>query len=415
LNAFETQKQSTHEFRPSILRLGGNEAIGDPGAVSLSAALRLAASTVGDESEDDNQRHVINELDLSSCNIGDVGAESLALALAFNPNCISRLDLSNNIISDVGATAIGRALVEAHRRKFLSEDKSCVLEELTLDNNVKIGDDGAEALAEAVTCGAVRCISLRSCSIKAGGAAAFGNAVLSSARRGGSVMIEIDLSGNTLGIKPMKKKKGFKDKATSHISSLGKTLQKGWRGGLKGAGMSLGLTAESDDDEEVMGGLIEADDEETEQLIAAAARCGARAFVTEVLRKADGDASIKREETNIRVAFRRCNLDDGAVNAIAAAVTELKDSTGANLKIDVSMNDVEPDAVSALMGDEDPKKLNVLKSMAQQHMEALAVLNEAQKRMAMAAEAAMARTDTQFGGLMFDEEESGYEEYDNDY
>lgn len=418
MNAFENQRQSNQRgYRPSILHLGGNGDIGDPGAVSLAAALRLAISTTGsNDVKDDNQR-VLDELDLSSCNIGDAGAESLALAIAYNPLCFSKLDLSNNHISDVGASAIGRALVEAHRKMLIcGTNNSCSLEAIILDNNVDIGDIGAGALADAMACGAVRCISLRSCSITSGGAAAFGKTVLSLATRKEIIydanLFEIDLSGNTLGIRPVKKKKGFKDKASSHITSFGKTLQKGWKGSLKSAGVGMGLTAESDDDEEaVMGGLIDddGDDQDSVKMYAAATRCGARAFAAEVLKMKDGNECLN--QMIVRIGFRRCNLDDGAYDSLAAAVNRLKDLRGAHLAVDASLNTIEAETAAALRGD--VKQVNVLNSMAQRHMEALAVLEEAQERAAMAAEAAAARANVekQFGRLTHSDYDDQYDDY----
>ena len=108
---------------------------------------------------------IMEELDLSSCNIGDVGAEAIALALACNPSSLKRLDLSSNKITDVGAIALGRALIESRERT-----SSFALEQIILDNNGGIGDDGAAVLAKAVSSGAVRSIHLRSCSIRAEGA-----------------------------------------------------------------------------------------------------------------------------------------------------------------------------------------------------------------------------------------------------
>ena len=384
----------------------------------MAAALRLAIPN-SEKNEDGTQQYVLKELVLSSCNIQDAGAESLALALAFNPNCISKLDLSNNAISDVGATAIGRALVEAHRTKVMNGDKPLVLEEIVLDNNVKVGNDGAEALAEAMKCGALRCVSLRSCSVKAEGAAAFGKAIVSLAKLkdevNGLTRIEIDLSGNTLGIKPVKKKKGLKDKASSHITSFGKTLQKSWRGGLKGAGVSMGFTAESDDDEEnfgVMGGLIDADEvEDSDKIFEAAERCGARSFAAEILNSSDalrqGGSML-----NIGMAFRRCNLDDGAIDALSAAIVKSK-KPGTNIVIDVSLNSFEPEIVSALLGCENHERLD---SMAQRHMTALSVLNEARERATIAAETAMARAEAEneLEGFRFGDVDSDYDQYDDE-
>eukprot|EP00984_Skeletonema_dohrnii_P022128 scaffold11242_cov80-Skeletonema_dohrnii-CCMP3373.AAC.1 len=200
-NAFErNQIQSSgnpdvgclYEGRPSILRIGGNPAIGDAGAVALAAAFRMSAS-------DDNNGGdsvIMEELDLSSCNIGDVGAEAIALALACNPSSLKRLDLSNNKITDVGAIALGRALIESRERT-----SGFALDQIILDNNALIGDDGAAALAKAVSAGAVRSVHLRSCSIRAEGAAEFGKALIeivkhSKTRQFQSAQIEIDMSGN---------------------------------------------------------------------------------------------------------------------------------------------------------------------------------------------------------------------------
>lgn len=419
LNAFEWKQTYESPYRPSVLRLGGNEAIEDSGAVSLAAALRLAVSSPENEDKDDKQ-HVLEELDLSSCSIGDAGAESLALALAYNPNCILKLDLSNNVITDVGARAIGRALVEVHRHNIMKGCSSHVLDKIVLDNNVKIGDEGAEKLAEAMACGAVRCISLRSCSVKAGGAAAFGKSIVSLANqkgKGGLTRYEIDLSGNAMGIKSVKRKKGLKDKASSHISSLGKTLQKGWRGGLKGASVSMGLTAESDDDEEglsVMGGLIDDEDEDNEQSTLTALRCGARSFAAAIIEDAHPESNIdESERLNAIIAFRRCNLDDGAFDALSASITELNKKSCAKIAIDVSMNTVEHEAIHALMRDE--KEVALLNSMSQRHMAALSVLNEMRERAALAADVARARAniESQFGGMSFEDDGDKY--YDDQY
>ncbi|KAL3792656.1 hypothetical protein HJC23_009384 [Cyclotella cryptica] len=439
LNAFENRRHSKHSYRPSVLRIGGNHAVGDQGAVAIAAALRLAVQNLDSEVDLENdhltQHRGLEELDLSSCNVGDTGAESLALALAFNPCCLSKLDLSNNQITDVGAKTIGRALVEAHRVKVLRRGiPGYVLEEIVLDNNVQIGDGGAVALAEAIACGAIRSISLRSCSVKAEGAAAFGKAISSLTKEkcglhDDSINLHVDLSGNAFGIKPAKKKKGaaysaglLRDKASSHISYIGKTLQKGWKEGLKGAGVSMGLTVDSDDDEEnlsIMGGLINTeDDREDEQLFEASARCGARSFSAEILKGKNDGQGVSKEYTgqlSVYVAMRRCSLDDGATDALSAAVTEMMKNPGTNLVIDVSMNSVGPQTVTALLRDKNEEKLLI--SMAKRHMNALAVMNEARERAALAAESAVARADMEkkFGGFLHEDgPDFEFDEYDDD-
>ncbi len=165
--------------------------------------------------------HILNELDLSSCNVGDAGAESLALALASNPSCVRRLDLSNNKISDSGAISLGRALVDASR------STDVIFENIILDNNRGISDDGAVALAEAWACGAVKSISLRSCSVGSHGTAAFGKAIVSLASRTNQCHhFLLDLSGNHFGTRKIAKKGGvagrLRDKASTNIKFIGK-------------------------------------------------------------------------------------------------------------------------------------------------------------------------------------------------
>jgi hypothetical protein len=160
-----------------------------------------------------------------------------------------------------------------------------------------------------------------------------------------------------------------------------------------------------------MGGLIEPEDGgEKELLVAAAARCGARSFAAEILSiKADKEA---QKDLCVSVAMRRCNLDDGALDALSMAVTEMKKSSGACLVIDVSMNSADHQTVAALIGDKQEEKL--LSIMAERHATALSVLNSARERVAMAAEASAER---QFGGYLFDKEEEDFDsdKYDDDY
>ncbi len=111
-NAYEKSQIQSDLYRPSVLRIGGISAIGDAGAVAIAAAFRMAAS----DENNGGDGTIMEELDLSSCNIGDVGAEAIALALACNLSSLKRLDLSSNKITDVGAIALGRALIESRER-----------------------------------------------------------------------------------------------------------------------------------------------------------------------------------------------------------------------------------------------------------------------------------------------------------
>lgn len=407
LNAYERNliQSDNTSYRPSVLRIGGNPAIGDAGAVALAAAFRMAISD-NDNTEGDGM--IIKELDLSSCNIGDVGAEAIALALACNPSSLKRLDLSNNKITDVGAIALGRALIESRERT-----SGFVLEQIILDNNAGISDDGGAALAKALSSGAVGLVHLRSCSIRADGAAEFGKAVVElvkqfQTQQFQSTQIDIDLSGNPFGISKPKKKKGaaysaslLRDKASSNIKFIGKSLQS-----RLGAGFGMGVTTtESDDDEEEMGnvmGEILSDDEDVEEFdsdrLKAIARCGARSFSGEIL-KHDG-VGVGSTQTNkdgrlqLSVGMRQCFLDNGAVDALAAAVVCAR-KVDATLSIDITMNaGIDDAAIAALKGDEEEELL--LKSSAERHTNELKRILEAEERREAAAEVAAARVHDAF-------------------
>ena len=143
---------------PIKLHLCGNEAIGDAGTVALAAAIRSCKNGT-----------VLDELDLSSCNVGDAGAEALALAF----KGVKSLDLSNNKISDDGASAIGRSLLESE----------CCCNCIDLSNNHDIGDTGAADIAAALEHGAIRTLSMRSCQVHADGAKAFGESLVGLSKR----------------------------------------------------------------------------------------------------------------------------------------------------------------------------------------------------------------------------------------
>lgn len=302
--------------------------------------------------------HILNELDLSSCNVGDAGAESLALALASNPSCVRRLDLSNNKISDSGAISLGRALVDASR------STDVIFENIILDNNRGISDDGAVALAEAWACGAVKSISLRSCSVGSHGTAAFGKAIVSLASRTNQCHhFLLDLSGNHFGTRKIAKKGGvagrLRDKASTNIKFIGKTL----KGAAKRfSSETMGITADSDDDEEIMGGLIEEDDEEIDcdKLLS----CGGHAFAGELINSMQKKGAFSHVHVHVSVGMRQCSLDDGAIDALSASIIG---EGNYELSIDVSMNSVEDSVVYELMHAKRSSK--VLAKRAQRHMD----------------------------------------------
>lgn len=336
-----------------VLRIGGNTAIGDAGTVALAAALRMA---MGSES---GSKVVLEELDLSSCSVGDAGAEALALAISSNPDCLRRLNLSNNKITNAGARAIGMALMDARLRSGVA------FEEIILDGNIGISDDGAAALAEALGKGAVKSLSLRSCSFQAQGAAIFGRSLVSLINRDNSGHFSLDLSGNHFGNRKIAKKKGtatrIRDSASANMKFIGKTL----KGAAKRFGSeAMRITADSDDDEEVMGGLVEEDDD-YEIVEEKVLECGSHAFASELIsniqptQKKDTDYAL-----TISVGMRQCLLESDASDALSASIVATKNC---ELSFDVSMNGVDNATVKELLH---PKRdSTALASMAERHMD----------------------------------------------
>lgn len=365
------------EQRPSVLRIGGNSAIGDAGAVALAAALRMA---MGSER---GSRVVLEELDLSSCNVGDAGAEALALAIASNPDCLRRLNLSNNKITDAGARAIGMALMDARLRSGVA------FEEIILDGNIGISDDGAAALAEALGMGAVKSLSLRSCSFQAQGAAMFGRSLVSLINRDNSGQFSLDLSGNHFGNRKIAKKKGtatrIRDSASTNMKFIGKTL----KGAAKRFGSeAMGITVDSDDDEEVMDGLVDDDDDDDgidEEKIQA---CGGHAFASELI---SNIRPTQKKHTSssliISVGMRQCLLDYDGIDALSASIVATKSCV---LSFDVSMNVVDDATVEELLH---PKRDSAaLALMAERHMNHMDTIANARERQREAAEAAASRS-----------------------
>lgn len=376
------------EQRPAVLRIGGNTAIGDAGTVALAAALRMAK---GSES---GSKVVLEELDLSSCSVDDAGAEALALAISSNPNCLRRLNLSNNKITNAGARAIGMALMDARLRSGVA------FEEIILDGNVGISDDGAAALADAFGKGAVKSLSLRSCSFQAQGAAMFGRSLASLINRDNSGHFSLDLSGNHFGNRKIAKKKGtatrIRDSASTNMKFIGKTL----KGAAKQFGSeAMGITADSDDDEEVMGGLIEEDDYDgiNEEKVGA---CGGHAFASELLSNIQ---PTQKKDTTISVGMRQCLLDSAASDALSSSIVATKNC---KLLFDVSMNGVDDATVEELLHHK--RDSTAMASMAECHMDYMDTLVNARERQREAAEAASRNQN--FASFINDEEEDFYDD-----
>lgn len=390
-------ESATSSPPPLTLHLCGNKAIGDSGTAALAAAIRTSKGIV------------MNELDLSSCDVGDAGAEALSLAL----DSIRVLDLSNNNISNEGAAAIGRAVTE--------ETTS-----LDFSNNHEIGDTGVMEIAAALGRGVIRNVSLRSCQVYADGAKALGTALVALSKCKQKDPISVDLSGNPLGVLREKKKsegnkysasnlKSTASKTTaSYMNFIGKTI----RSGLKDTGLDafIGNSAQSgdSDDEE------EEDDDSRGKRDAFKARCGAKAFASAIVvgdHEEAEPAVVKDSRLTCHLAVRHCFLDRGGADALAATVIQAKQRLGVELVIDARMNPVlEEEMIEALRGEDQ----DTLEEMAERHMQVLETLRIAEERAVEAAVAAAARRreeaecESDYGGLDLDPFAADEDEYDSD-
>jgi Leucine Rich repeat len=400
---------------PLSLNLACNDALGDGGVAALAAAIRTVASqrrSKDNDHGDGNDRTtletledltVLDTLDLSACSITDAGVEALAVALEKHPLCVRYLDLSNNDISDEGAASLARALL------VKNGDRRCgkVLT-LNLSNNKRIGDRGAKELSEAFQEGCIENMILRSCHLHADGAACFGKAMraLATRRQQQTRNLSIDLSGNPLGILRKKAKSGnkysasaLKSKATettaAYMNLIGKTVQKGLKDlGLAESGNGLD-TLESDDEEEERMGKNNDEDDDSKN------KCGglslAEAFIVddeeedeENLEDTDGPTCLGKLLI-IQLGLRHCSLDTRAAEALAAVLQESrKKGLSMNLTFDMRMNDVlEEDIVAALHGESEFE--DKISEMAENYLDAVEVIREAQQRALEAARIARAR------------------------
>lgn len=356
---------------PMSLYICGNPEIGDAGAAALAAAIRGTK---------DPERVIFSTLDLSGCNVGDSGAEALALALESHPKSIRRLILSNNKISNTGASSIANSLI-------LKRSKISYLE---LDNNPGIGNYGAKSLAGAIEKGLIGSLSLRSCNIKADGAKAFGESLKSQSLKKDFLteVLDIDLSGNPLGVLQKKKKESLKSKASATTASYMNFIGKQIKSGLKDVGLDNVLSTtsvESDDEEEER--LGDQNDESSDEPL----RCGAKALASAVvLTREESPRNSASRPLRCNLGMRRCFLDQGAGDALAAMVIHAKVNFGIELKIDVELNNVlEDDMIRAVAGTDE----YTLEDMADRHLEALEAIRISKDRAAHASAAAAARSE----------------------
>ena len=398
-----------HSFEPTVLSLCGNPAIGDAGAAAIAAAIRFVATSEDinkKSNEDDNIMLLFERLDLSACDIGDVGVEALAMALESSSHClIKHLDLSNNRITEKGAQALGRALATAAAAAsaMASSNSKPLLVSLDLSNN-ELGDAGASSIATfLVEKELVPSIIVRSCHIHADGAQALGKALrkFSQRRRADASLntLSLDLSGNPFGVLRGKKKDGgkysasrLKSKASATAASYMNQGISFLKKGLKDVGVDVGLdSAESDDEEEKRTGndsLMDSDIDPSR------ARCGARALCSAFVEENNSDnkkhidAQVNVSPRRIQLGLRHCFFDHAAADALAEMKVVAKDDLEVELELDVRLNPVlEDEMVSALHGEDE----DYLREMAEAHMEKMRIIREAEERAKEATQALASR------------------------
>ena len=404
------------------LHLSGNGAVGDAGAAALAAALRTVATATApssghqhprrDDGTNNHNNHeeppLLDVLDLSACQVGDAGAQAMAVALEEDVDAsdgsgtvlVHLLDLKLNRITDVGAAALGRAL--SSRSSSSSQRPTPPLQCLDLSGNADVGDKGATALALALGTGHLPIATVRCCAIGADGAAAFGRALRRRAAAATTpTPVEVDLSGNPLGVLRGKKKdegkysaSRLKSKATATAASYMNQGVSFLKRNLKDVGVDVspifGSSLESDDEEEEEKDASGLPDEEYDP---SKGRCGAKSLVNAFLEAPkDGVAAGGGLATGLymKLGLRHCSFDHGAADALAALRVHARDELGLDLEMDVRLNSVlEEEMVGALHGDKAHDDL--LREMAERHQDALEALREARERAAYASAAVTAK------------------------
>ena len=350
------------------LYLSGNDGIGDGGVAALAAALKsISASSYGQDED-----AILDELDISACGVGDAGIGALAMAIESNPRCVKKLDLSNNNISDEGVIAFSKSLITGYQKS-----KMYCIDSLDLSNNVDIGDEGAEALFDALECGAIRSISLRSCSVRWRGVAALGNTLsnmFASDRMDDEPRtIEVDLSGNHIGkIEKKKKKASVHTNMMNSMSFIGKRFKTGLKD--VGLGSMVGSGMESDDEVEMMDSMrSEFADEQ------GSSRCGAGEMYDSLSQGIDTSVAtdISKAKDKVMLGMRMCNFDERGIDALGASCVLLGDHANVRLCVDCEMNkeacDEEEVTNALLVGDFENGSL---REVAERHVEAMDRYND---------------------------------------
>ncbi len=419
--------------------MSGNP-IGESGTTALAAALKIShriqlpanQNTNNPNSNDTKSSFyyvlpVLHTLDISSCDVGDIGAEALAMAIANNPGCVKCLNLSNNKISNKGAIALAKAVKvsymntknQNHKQKQQEKEENknecnyddAIMDCLDLSNNSDINDEGAIALLDAVECGAIRCLLLQSCSIRAKGAALLGEVIgrmtFKHSKYGPtrshdddnkcSDIIRIDISGNKLGTNVGKKKKeGYSKAMMNSMNSIGQKGLGFLKSGLKDI-VDFGGGESDDEAEEEDSSIVKPDELQVSD------KCGAILFYDAFMDCCDdkNEDDDHREEVNeeykkdgytcsntskighkktIQLVMRMCNFDNAALDAFAAMKYHVKHEYGNEIEIDCDLNyGTDMESVQALneimKGDDNDEDVEyddtILVEMKTRHLDAL--------------------------------------------
>ena len=203
--------------------------------------------------------------------------------------------------------------------------------------------------------------------------------------------LNIDLSGNPLGVLRGKNKKDGGKYSASRIKSTATATAASYmnlfKKSLKDVGIDavLGVaSAESDDEEEKLLGEGNAEEDDDTSSEFAKKRCGAKAMVNVFLNEYDATSEPRpAHKKKVHLGLRHCFFDHEAADALAALIVEAKDRYGADISIEVAMNPVlEDDMVDSLHGEQTDD--DSLREMAERHLDILQALQEAQERAAEA-------------------------------
>jgi len=175
------QQQQSSLFVQS-LNLARNPSLGDAGAEALSEAL---FGGLDDDAEGDGIE-ILTSLDLSDCGLSSDGVASLAGSSRSTASPLVSLRLERNAALCPRAAESLAAALEAKR---LSN-----LERLSLSGCALVGDNGAAALAKALSSQSLRSLDLSGCGVGEEGAKALAGAIGSST---GCSLLTLRLGGGS--------------------------------------------------------------------------------------------------------------------------------------------------------------------------------------------------------------------------